>query len=69
MFGVEKKVERVRQALISALNAKSAEIMMKYTSKKPEEIPRHELARAMVLRDLAEILASLRIEKHPEDDA
>lgn len=68
MFGIEKKVERVRTALIRAFQAKSMEIMNKHASKKPEEIPRHDLARGMVLHDLAEILTNLRIAKHPEDE-
>jgi len=68
MFGIEKKVERVRVALVKALQAKSIEIMGKHATKKPEEIPRHDLARSMVLHDLAEILTNLRIGKHPEDD-
>ena len=69
MFGIEKKVERVRQALIHALRAKSIAIMTTHAAKKPEEIPRHDLARSMVLHDLAEILTHLLVEKHPEDDA
>ena len=68
MFGIEKKVERVRVALVRALQAKSMEIMMRYADKKPEEIPRHDLARGMILHDLAEILTNLRVEKHPEDE-
>ena len=69
MFGVEKRVERVRQALIKAFQAKSVEIMMAHASKKPEDIPKHDLARSWVMRDLAEILTNLRVEKHPEDEA
>ena len=68
MFGVEKRVERVRQALVQAFRAKSVEIMTKHASKKPEDIPRHDLARSMVLLDLAEVLTNLRIEKKPEDE-
>jgi hypothetical protein len=68
MFGVAKRVERVRVALVRALQAKSIEIMMKYADKKPEEIPKHDLARSMVLHDLAEILTNLHIDKHPEDE-
>jgi len=68
MFGVEKRVERVRQALIQAFRAKSIEIMTKHAAKKPEDIPRHDLARSMVLLDLAEVLTNLRIEKKPEDE-
>ena len=68
MFGIEKKVERVRQALIRALQAKSVEIMMLHSDKKPDQIPKHDLARGLVLHDLAEILTHLRVEKHPEDE-
>jgi hypothetical protein len=69
MFGIEKRVERVRQALIHALRARGFEIMTKYDGKKPEEIPKHDLTRAQVLFDIAEILVNLRIDKHPEDEA
>jgi len=55
-------------ALIQAFRAKSVEIMTRHATKKPEEIPRHDLARSMVLLDLAEILTTLRVEKHPEDE-
>ena len=68
MFGIEKKVTRVRLALVKALQTKSVEIMTKHADKKPEEIPRHDLARSLVLHDLAEILTNLRVEKHPEDE-
>jgi hypothetical protein len=68
MFGVEKRVERVRQALVKALQSKSIEIMTKHAAKKPEEIPKHDLARSMVLHDLAEILAGLKVEKRPDDE-
>jgi hypothetical protein len=68
MFGVEKRVERVRQALIRAFQAKSIEIMTAHADKKPADIPRHDLARSMVLHDLAEILTNLRVEKTPEDE-
>ena len=68
MFGVKKKVERVRVALIQALRVKSARIMQVHASKPPEAIPKHDLARSMALLDLAEILESLRLEDHPDDD-
>lgn len=68
MFGMKKRVERVRQALIQALQKKSATIMMAYNNLKPEQIPKNELARAQVLYDLAEILANLFVEEHPDDD-
>lgn len=68
MFGIEKRVERVRLALIKALQAKSIQIMMAHADKTPEQIPKHDLARSMVLHDLAEILTHLRVEKHPDDE-
>ena len=68
MFGVEKRVERVRQALIQAFKAKSIEIMTKHAAKKPEEIPRVDLTRSMILHDIAEILLNLSIKAHPEDE-
>jgi hypothetical protein len=68
MFGVEKRVERVRAALVRALQAKSLEIMTAHAALPPEQIPRHDLARALVLNDLAGILANLRVEKKPGDD-
>ena len=66
MFGIEKKVERVRNGLIQAMRAKSAAIMKKHADKTPELIPKADLARAMVLQDLAEILVNLVIQ---DDDA
>lgn len=68
MFGIAKRVERVRVALVRALQAKSVEIMMQHATKTPEQIPRHDLARSMVLHDLAEILTHLHVEKHPDDE-
>lgn len=68
MFGIEKRVERVRLALIKALQAKSVQIMMSHADKTPEQIPKHDLARSMVLHDLAEVLTNLRVEKHPDDE-
>jgi hypothetical protein len=69
MFGIEKKVERVRVALIRALQAKSIAIMTTHADKKPEQIPKHDLARSLVLHDIAEILTNLRVEHPPEDGA
>ena len=66
-FGIQEKVDRVRAALIRALQAKSIAIMTAHAAKKPEDIPRVDLARSMVLHDIAEILTHLKIEKHPED--
>lgn len=68
MFGIEKKVARVRDAMIKALQAKAVEIMQQYADKKPDQIPKDQLARAQVLMDLAGILTNLSIEKHPDDD-
>lgn len=67
MFGLTKKVERVRTALVHALKLKSIAIMNAHAQKKPEEIPKHDLARSMVLHDLAEILQNLHV-KHPENE-
>jgi hypothetical protein len=61
MFGIERKVERVRQALIHGMRAKSAAIMKVHAAKAPEAIPKSDLARAMVLQDLAEILVHLTL--------
>ena len=66
MFGIEKKVENVRQALIKALKAKSIAIMTAHAAKPPDQIPKHDLARSLVLHDLAEILTNLHV-VHPED--
>lgn len=68
MFGIEKRVKRVRDALIKAFQAKQVEIMTQYASTPPDQIPKHDLARAYILHDLATILANLSLEKHPEDD-
>jgi ribosomal protein S3AE len=68
MFGVERRVERVRQVLIQAFRAKMNEIMKKHAAKKPEEIPLVDLVRSMIFHDIAEILANLSIEKRPEDE-
>lgn len=68
MFGVEKRVERVRAALVRAFQAKSVEIMTKYAAVLPENIPKHDLARALIFHDLAEIIANLNVKKHPEDE-
>jgi hypothetical protein len=67
MFGIEQKVERVRHALIKAMRAKSMEIMTAHAAKQPQDIPKHDLARSMILHDLAEILATLRVEPLPNE--
>lgn len=67
MFGIEQKVERVRHALIKAMRAKSMEIMTSHATKSPQDIPKHDLARSMILHDLAEILVHLRVEPLPEE--
>lgn len=65
MFNIEKRVERVRHALIKAMRAKSIEIMTAHAAKQPQDIPKHDLARSMMLHDLAEILTNLRVEPLP----
>ena len=68
MFGIEKRVDRVRHALVQALKAKAVQIMSLHSDKKPELIPKNDLARSQVLLDLAEILTTLKVDKHPDDD-
>lgn len=68
MFGVEKRVERVRQALIKAMQAKSVAIMSAHATLPPDKIPKHDLARSMVLHDLAEILTHLVVKPQPDDE-
>jgi hypothetical protein len=68
MFGIEKRVKRVRDALIQAFQAKQIEIMAKYENLKPDQIPKHDLTRAMVMYDLAQILITLSVDKHPDDE-
>lgn len=68
MFGmVEKRVARVRAALVKALQAKKIEIMVAHAEKKPEDIPWLDLARAMILGDIADIIRNLSVEEHPDD--
>ncbi len=63
MFGIEQKVERVRNALIQAMRLKSASIMKQHAAKHPDAIPKSDLARAMVLHDIAEILVHLSVKE------
>ena len=68
LIGLKKKVERIRHALIRALQAKSLEIMLKHDGKRPENIPMVDVTRSMIFHDLAEILTNLYVEDHPDDD-
>lgn len=68
MFGLEKRVLRVRAALVRDLKAKSAAIMLEHADKKPEDIPWLALARAMILGDVADILQNLVVKEHPDDN-
>lgn len=65
---MKKRVERVRQALVQALKKKGFEIMKPYERLPPDQIPKHDLARGLVLFDLAEILEKLSVEEHPDDE-
>lgn len=69
MFGVEKRVERVRNALVRTLRSKSMEIMAPHSTKKVEDIPWMDVARGMIYAELAEIIEHLRVEELPEDKA
>lgn len=71
MFGgmVEKRVERVRAALVRALKTKSFEIMTSHADKTPDKIPWMDVARATILNDIADIVQKLGVEELPEDKA
>lgn len=69
MFGVEKRVERVRTALVRALRAKSIQIMTQHADKAPDKIPWIDVARATILGDIADIVQKLGVEELPEDNA
>lgn len=51
--------EGLRKNIVAALNAKVIEIMTPHAAKEPDQIPKNDLARATVLRDLAEIFAKV----------
>lgn len=55
MFGLEKKVK----VMINACKTKSVAIMAQHAALKPADIPKVDLARSLVLIDIAEILAHL----------
>ena len=69
MFGVEKRVKRVRDALVRSLRAKSMEIARPHIGKDPTTIPWMDTAKAIILSDLAEIILTLQVEEIPEDKA
>ena len=68
LLGIEEKVASVRQALVKGLRTKAIAIMTAHADKQPEQIPKHDLARSMVLNDLAEILLGLKIEDPPSKE-
>jgi hypothetical protein len=69
MFGVNKRIERVRVDLVRAFKAKSMEIMLKHSGVPPEKIPPIDVTRAMLLNDIADIILKLGVEEIPEDKA
>jgi hypothetical protein len=69
-FGVQKRVERVRAALVNALMTKSVSIMQTHALiQDPSKIPWIDVARATILKDIADIIQGLGIEETPEDKA
>lgn len=68
MLGINKRVQRVRTTLINAIRAKSMEIMMAHQNiADPAKIPWIDVARATILKDLADIIENIGIEEQPED--
>lgn len=61
MFGMEEKIKNARNALINGLMARAAEVLDPYKDKPVAEIPKHELARAMVLNDIADVIKSFAV--------
>jgi hypothetical protein len=68
MFGVEKRVERVRAALVQALKSKGMAIMNAHAAVDPSKIPWIDVARATILTDLADIIQNLQVQKQPGED-
>lgn len=68
MLGIEKRVKNLRDTLVGAFRQKSASIMHPYIKTKPEDVPRLELTRALVLRDIADVLADLNVPGQAEDE-
>jgi len=68
MLGIEKRVKHLRDTLVEAFRQKSASIMHPYIQTRPEDVPRLELTRAMILRDVADILANLSVPEQAKDE-
>jgi hypothetical protein len=60
IFNIEEKINNLLKSFANALRTKSVQIMSSHADKKPEDIPKHDLARAMVLSDIAEILLKMK---------
>ena len=69
MFGIEKRVKRVRDALVRSLKAKGMEIAQQHIGADPKTIPWMDTARVIILADIAEIILKLDVEELPEDKA
>lgn len=67
MFGVKKRVENARQAIVQGLQKKSISIMQAYAHLPVEQIPKHDLARAMVLHDIAEVLLGIHVDDSADE--
>ena len=68
MLGIEKRVKHLRDTLVEAFRQKSASIMHPYIQTRPEDVPRLELTRAMILRDVADVLANLSVPEQAKDE-
>ena len=60
IFNIEEKINNLLKSFANALRTKSVQIMSAHADKKPEDIPKHDLARAMTLSDIAEILLKMK---------
>jgi hypothetical protein len=59
LFGMEERIQKARTALVNGLMTRAAKVLEPYNDKPVAEIPKHELARAMVLEDIADVIKSL----------
>lgn len=59
MFGIEERIANARTALVNGLMTRAAKVLEPYNDKPIADIPKHELARAMVLNDIADVIKSL----------
>jgi hypothetical protein len=67
VFGINKRVERVRAALVHALNKRAFEIMLVHRDKPASDIPPLDLARSRILMDIAEVLKGVDLGGDPDE--